>query len=64
MSAVREILERLSGIHVVSEKLDMTMERVEKLGDWLLDHERRLVAMETSQALSKQPARLPRKKKK
>ena len=47
MTALKEILERLSGVHVVSEKLDITMDRVEKLGDWLLDHERRLVALET-----------------
>ena len=52
MSALKEILERLSGIHVVSEKLDLTMDRVEKLSDWLLDHERRLVALETGAAMT------------
>jgi hypothetical protein len=68
MSALKEILERLSGVHVVSEKLDMTMDRVEKLGDWLLDHERRLVALETAAAMTP-PAprpktrRLPSRKK-
>lgn len=47
MSNMREILERLSGVHVVSEKLEMTAQRVNKLGDMLLDHEKRLVRLET-----------------
>lgn len=47
MSTMREILERLSGVHVVSEKLEMTAQRVNKLGDMLLDHEKRLVRLET-----------------
>ena len=68
MSALKEILERLSGVHVVSEKLDMTMDRVEKLGDWLLDHERRLVALETGAEVARTPPRsrtrrLPSRKK-
>ncbi len=47
MSLVKEILERLSGVHVVSEKLDMTMDRVKALSEHMLDHEKRLVRIET-----------------
>lgn len=67
MSTVKDILERLSGVHVVGAKLDITMDRVEKLSDWLLDHERRIVNLEavgssrTAGVRSKQTP-LPRKK--
>lgn len=47
MSVVKEILERLSGVHVVSEKLDMTIDRVKALSEHILDHEKRLVRIET-----------------
>ena len=47
MSLVKEILERLSGVHVVSEKLDLTVDRVKTLSEHVLDHERRLVRLET-----------------
>jgi hypothetical protein len=67
MSAVRDILERLSGVHVVAAKLDITMDRLEKLSDWLLDHERRLVTLEAegasrSGAVRARSKELPRKK--
>jgi len=67
VSTVKDILERISGVHVVGAKLDITMDRVEKLSDWLLDHERRLVNLEavgssrTAGARSKQ-RQLPRKR--
>jgi hypothetical protein len=49
MSAISEILERLSGIAVLREKLNETSKRVEKTGEWLLDHEKRLTVLETIQ---------------
>lgn len=48
MSAVTDILERLSGISVVREKLNDTTERVNKVADWLLDHERRITTLEVT----------------
>ncbi|MFZ5594496.1 MAG: hypothetical protein ACOY4D_09620 [Pseudomonadota bacterium] len=48
MSLLTEILDRLSGVTVVREKLHATAERVEKLSDTLLDHEKRLIKLELS----------------
>lgn len=50
MSLVTEILERLSGIAIVREKLDYTAKNVNKVADWLLDHERRITTLEVKQA--------------
>ncbi len=58
MSLVTEILERLSGIAVVREKLTDTSKRTEKMAEWLLDHEKRLTTLETLQST------LPRGRKK
>jgi len=49
MTGLKEVLDRLSGIHPVREKLDLVIRRVEKLADLTLDHERRLVRIETIQ---------------
>lgn len=49
MSLVTDILERLSGIAIVREKLDDTAKRVDKVADWLLDHERRITTLEVKQ---------------
>lgn len=46
MSLVMEVLERLSGIAIVREKLNETAQRVDRVGVWLLDHERRIVRLE------------------
>jgi hypothetical protein len=48
MSVVTEVLDRLSGVAVVREKLDETARRIDKIGEWLLDHERRLTTLEAS----------------
>lgn len=55
MSVVTDILDRLSGVAVARAKLDETLQRVDKVGDWLLDHERRLVELETHQKLLGSP---------
>ncbi len=47
MTAVKEILDRLSGIHPVREKLEALSARLERMADHLLDHEKRLVRLET-----------------
>ena len=43
---ITEILDRLSGIAVVRERLAETGKRVDYLTDTLLDHERRLARLE------------------
>ena len=50
MSLVTDILERLSSIAIVREKLDDTTKRVDKVADWLLDHERRITTLEVKQS--------------
>jgi hypothetical protein len=63
MSLVTEILDRLTGIAVVREKLSETGQRVNKLTDALIDHERRLVRLETIVLSPMPPSRaLPKKK--
>ena len=49
MSLVTDILERLSGIAVVREKLNDTTQRIDKMADWLLDHEKRITTLEATQ---------------
>lgn len=46
MSLISEILDRLSGVAVVRERLAETSRRVERLAEHLLDHERRLARLE------------------
>jgi len=62
VSLITELLDRLSGITAVRERLADTARRVDALADRLLDHERRITRLETlgSQPLSGGP-RLPRK---
>ena len=47
MSVIAEILDRISGIAVVRERIADTARRVELLSERLLDHERRLTRVET-----------------
>lgn len=66
MSLVTEMLERLVGIAVLRERVYDTAQRIDRLADWLLDHERRLTQLETlsprtSKSSAKTPRRLPKK---
>ena len=61
MSMVTDVLERLSGIAVVREKLNDTTQRFDKMADWLLDHEKRITTLEASQPALEQKS--TRKKK-
>ncbi|MGH8469016.1 MAG: hypothetical protein ACREX3_21075 [Gammaproteobacteria bacterium] len=66
MSLVTEMLERLVGIAVLRERVYDTAQRVDRLADWLLDHERRLTQLETlspraPKSSAKTPRRLPKK---
>jgi hypothetical protein len=47
MSLLTDILDRLSGVAVVRERLAETALRVDRLADHVLDHERRLARLET-----------------
>lgn len=46
MSLVTDILDRLTGIALVRDKLDTTMQNVDKLSDRFWDHELRLRMIE------------------
>ena len=63
MSVITDILDRLSGIAAVRERLAETAKRVDLLADRLLDHERRLTRVETLLASgSHKGGRMQRKK--
>jgi hypothetical protein len=61
MSLVTELLERLAGVAVLKEKIIDTAARVERLGEWTLDLDRRVTRIEGAQAAIQTPPRLPRK---
>jgi hypothetical protein len=62
---VTDILKRLSGIAVVREKLNDTTQRIDKVADWLLDHEKRITTLEMTQvAMPKRPTQRSTSKKK
>lgn len=60
MSAIGEILDRLSGIAVLKERLTETTRNVDRSLEWLLDHEKRLTRLETLSALPAPRARPPK----
>jgi hypothetical protein len=65
MSLITEILDRLTGLSAIKVQLDTTASEVRKIGDWVLDLEKRMIRLEshavvTPPTLSK-PPRLPRK---
>jgi len=47
VKGISEIISRLSGLNLIKEKLDRTAKRIEKLSDYVVDHEKRLIRMET-----------------
>lgn len=61
MSLVTEVLERLAGVAVLREKVDDTAERVERLGEWTLDLDRRVTRVESAQSVRRAPPRLPKR---
>lgn len=61
MSLVTDILDRLSGIAVVREKLSETTQKVNTLAAWVLDHEKRLTRLETLSAVGEAARKSPRK---
>ena len=61
MSLVTEILDRLSGIAVVREKLTETSQKINTLAAWVLDHEKRLTRLETLSGIGEARKKLPKK---
>lgn len=63
MSTIAEILDRLSGVAVLKERLAETNRNVDRSLVWLLDHEKRLIHLEKAAQFSAAPAqpRLARK---
>jgi hypothetical protein len=65
LSTIAEILDRLSGVAVLKERLAETNRNVDRSLAWLLDHEKRLIHLEAAAkvapALAASTPRLPRK---
>jgi len=63
MSIVAEILDRLTGIAIVRERLVETSKKADRLADAVLDHEKRLVRIETTvyPPAGAAPKRIPKK---
>jgi hypothetical protein len=51
MSLVTDLLERLAGVALLREKLNETAQRVERLGEWTLELDRRVTRLESSSAM-------------
>jgi hypothetical protein len=52
MSLVTDILDRLSGVAVVKTELAHTVQRIDKLGEVVFNHETRIARLERTLALS------------
>lgn len=57
MSTVSELLDRLTGIGPMKETQKALESRIERFAALLLDHERRLVRLETASELRRLPPR-------
>jgi hypothetical protein len=66
MSTITDILDRLSGVAIVKERLLETNRNVDRALTWLFDHEKRLLRIEAGGHAVEPPPkpptrRLPRK---
>lgn len=59
MSLVTELLERLAGVALLKAKVNDTADRVECLGEWMLELDRRVTRVESTQPL---PARTKKRR--
>jgi len=57
MSIVTELLERLAGVALLKAKLNDTADRVERLGEWMLELDRRVTRVESARARTAPPRR-------
>jgi hypothetical protein len=62
LSLITELLDRLSGVAVVRERLGGTVKRVDALTERLVDHERRLTRLEVLMPSEPPRGRIPAKK--
>jgi hypothetical protein len=61
MSAITDILDRLSGVAILKERLAHTSRNIDRTLGWLLDHEKRLIRIEADRGSNPSPkSRLPR----
>lgn len=63
MSALTDIIDRLSGVAIVKERLAETSKNVDRSLNWLLDHEKRLVMLEAGRPTRKPKPGLSASKK-
>jgi hypothetical protein len=61
VSTIAEILDRLSGVAVLKERLGETNRNVDRALNWLLEHEKRLIRIESAVPTAAASPRLPRK---
>jgi hypothetical protein len=62
LSTIAEILDRLAGVAVLKERVAETSRNIDRSMAWLLEHEKRLIRLETAtQAAPRPPPRLPKK---
>jgi len=57
MSIVTELLERLAGVALLKAKVSDAADRVERLGEWMLELDRRVTRVESAQPLPARPKR-------
>jgi hypothetical protein len=65
LSTITDILDRLSGVAVLKERLTEINRNVDRSLAWLLDHEKRMIRLETRSEVTApaepRPPRLTRK---
>ncbi|MCC6211146.1 MAG: hypothetical protein IT513_08915 [Burkholderiales bacterium] len=52
---VAELLERLAGVALLKAKVNDTADRVERLGEWLLELDRRVTRVESAKPPRRRP---------
>jgi hypothetical protein len=62
MSVITEILNRLSGIAALKERLAAQQSILDKHDEWLFDHEKRLLQLEAAPPAASAPRRAARKR--
>ena len=64
MSAITTILDRLSGVAVLKAQVDAVSKNVDRSLTWMLDHEKRLLSLETKltrpESAASKPRQLPK----
>ena len=55
MSTIAEMLDRLSGVAILKERMAETNRNVERSLTWLLDHEKRLIRLEAVGSVRLEP---------